>query len=273
MFRKKNVKEAEQVEQEILTMVNEGHEQGAIEASEATMINNIFEFVDKEAGDIATNRSNVVAIDSKTNLIDAMNFMLNSSFSRYPVYDENLDNITGVLYLKDTCRIHARDEALNDSISQVKGLVRKAIFIPETMNINALFKFMQSKKTQLAIVIDEYGQTSGIVTMEDILEEIVGNILDEYDIEEKHIKRTGKDDYLIDGSTALSDIEDRLKIKFDVEDFETLNGFMISKMDRLPGANEVFETNVCGYTFSIVSVENRMIRKVSVKKQIEKEED
>jgi len=262
-----------EIEDEIISMVNEGHEQGVLETSEAAMINNIIEFVDKEAGEIMTNRSNILAIDKNTGLHEALNYMLENNNSRYPVYEENLDHIIGILFLKDAMRFHSKDENLDKPVGDIKGLVRKAMFIPETMNINDLFKTMQSKKTQLAIVIDEYGQTSGLIAMEDILEEIVGNIMDEYDVEEKHIRKKGADSYIIDGFTALSDIERTLNIKFDVEDFETLNGFMISRLDRLPNKNEKFTTEVCGYDFSISEVENRMITKVSVKKIITKEEE
>lgn len=261
------------IEEEIISMVNEGHEQGVLEASEATMISNIFDFADKEAGDIMTNRSNIVAIDSNTGLLDALNFMLKNSNSRYPVYEDNIDHVIGILYLKDTMRFHAKDESLDKPICEIKNLIRKAMFIPETMNIDDLFKTMQSKKTQLAIVVDEYGQTVGIISMEDILEEIVGNIMDEYDVEEKHIRKKGKDGYIIDGFTPLTDIEKLLHIKFEVEDFETLNGFLISRLDRLPKADEQFKTEVGGYEFSIMEVENRIISKVSVEKIITKEEE
>lgn len=275
IFKKKDYKksEPEVIENEIISMVNEGHEKGALETSEAAMINNIFDFVDKEAGDIMTNRSNIISIDKNTNLLDALNFMLGQSFSRYPVYDENLDHIIGILYLKDTMRFHAKDEKLNSPICEIKNLIRKPMIIPETMNINDLFKAMQSRKTQMAIVIDEYGQTAGLVAMEDILEEIVGNIMDEYDVEEKHIQKKGKEKFIIDGSTPLSEIEDKLGIKFEVDEFETLNGFMISKLERLPKEDDKFMTEYAGYEFEIISVENRMVTKVSVKKISTKEED
>lgn len=255
-----------QNENEIISMVNEGHEQGVLETDEATMINNIFEFGDKDAGEIMINRSNILAIDKKMLFHEALNFMLSNRNSRYPVYDENLDNIVGILYLKDAMRFHAKDESLEAPICDIKGLIRKAMFIPETMNINDLFKTMQSKKTQMAIVIDEYGQTVGLISMEDILEEIVGNILDEYDEEEKHIRKVGKDSYIVDGFTPLSDIEKVIPVKFETEDFETLNGFMISKLDRLPEKSEKFSVALGDYSFSIIKVENRNISKVSVKK-------
>ena len=265
LFHKREDK-ANEVEQEIISMVNEGHENGEFKTSEATMINNIFEFVDKEASDICTNRSSVEGISKDTPLVEALNIMLNSSFSRYPVYEDNIDHIIGILYLKDAARFHAKDESLNLPIKDIKGLIRKAMFIPETMNIDDLFKTMQSKKNQIAIVIDEYGQTRGVVSMEDILEEIVGNIMDEYDVEEKHIKKTGPEEYLIDGQTSLEEIENKLNISFEIKDFETLNGFMISKLDRLPKDNEDFETFVSDYSFKIEAVNNRMVSKVIVKK-------
>lgn len=274
LFSKKEDK-ADAVEQEILSIVNEGHESGVIESDEALMINNIFEFVDKEASDICTKRNDVDAISSDTLLSESLTHMLNSSFSRYPVYDDNIDHIVGILYLKDACRVHARDEEADGKISQINGLIRKAMFIPETMNINDLFKTMQTEKTQLAVVIDEYGQTTGIVTMEDILEEIVGNILDEYDVELNRIKKKrGKtEEYVIDGFTTIEEIENNLGIKIDEGEYETLNGFMISRLDRLPEKNEKFVTECDGYSFEILSVENRMVKKVSVRKIKEKEEE
>ena len=258
---------------EIISMVNEGHEQGLLETSEATMINNIFDFVDKEAGDIMTNRKDIVSIDKEESLSSAVSFMLLNSNSRYPVTNENLDHIIGILFLKDAMRFLSKDESLGEKpIIEIKGLIRKAMFIPETMNINDLFKSMQSSKTQLAIVVDEYGQTSGLIAMEDILEEIVGNIMDEYDVEEKHIKKKGEGEYIVDGFTPLHELEESLKLSFDTDSFETLNGFMISRLDRLPEKDEEFSTEVGDYEFSILSVENRMITKVSVKK-IKKEEE
>ena len=274
-FKKSDDDKTEAVEQEILSMVNEGHENGALESSEATMISNIFQFVDKEASDICTKRNDIDARSYDSGMLESLNHMLNSSFSRYPVYEDNIDHIVGILYLKDTCRIHAKDEHFDAKLSEIDNLVRKAMFIPETMNINDLFKTMQSKKNQLAVVVDEYGQTTGIVTMEDILEEIVGNIMDEYDVEQKRIrKRKGKaEEYIIDGSTSLEEIEEDLNIKIDKGEYETLNGFMISRLDRLPEKNEKFVTECDGCTFEILSVENRMVKKVIVRKNNKKEEE
>lgn len=253
-------------EENILSMVNESHEQGYIEASEAEMISNIFEFGDKQAQDIMTDRSNITAIEAEMTLNDAMNFMLNESNSRFPVYKENLDHIIGIIYLKDAFRI-ARNRALLDKpIEEVEGLLRTAHFIPETRNVDDLFKAMRATKLQMVIVIDEYGQTSGLVALEDILEEIVGNIMDEYDEDEGHIEEKGKNKFIIDGMTPLEEIEERFGISFGEVPVETINGYLISKMERIPSDKDRFSINVDGYNFKVIEVENKMVKRVVVAK-------
>lgn len=253
-------------EEEIISMVNEGHELGVIQASEAEMITNIFEYGDKEAQDIMTHRGNIVAVEDTMTLNEAIQFMLKERNSRYPVYHENIDHIIGILHLKDALRIQAKSGNGEVPVNKITGLLRKAAFIPETRNIDVLFKKMQSLKLQMVIVVDEYGQTMGLVAMEDILEEIVGNILDEYDEEEHLIKETGTDEYIMEGKTSLEDLEDRLGISFEDSEFETLNGFLISKLDRIPNEDEQFDMDYQGYNFHILSVKNRMIHTVLVTK-------
>lgn len=268
LFGLKNTDEQTDVtEEEIISMVNEGHELGVLEAGEVEMITNIFEFGDKEASDIMTHRNNIMAIDSAMPFMDALNFMLRESNSRYPVYEENLDHIIGVLYLKDAMRIHTSDESLNQPVGTVEGLVREAVYVPETKKIDDLFRSMQSEKNQMVIVMDEYGQTSGLVTMEDILEEIVGNIMDEYDPEENHIEEKGENEYVIEGMMKLKDLEERFGISFGETEFETLNGYIISKLDRIPDEDdETSEIEVDGYRFQIVKVEKNVIQSVLVTK-------
>ncbi len=260
------IDENDVTEEEIIHMVNEGHEQGVIQASEAEMISNIFEYGDKEAQDIMTHRKNIIAIDGDTVLKDAIDFMLAGTNSRYPVYEENLDHIIGILYLKDAMRFHKSEDKLCTPIKDLEGLLRAPQFVPQTKNIDALFQEMQQKKLQMAIVIDEYGQTDGLVAMEDILEEIVGNILDEYDEDKDYIEEKGKDEYLMEGTTPLEELEERLGISFNTGEFETLNGFLISRMDKIPEPDEKFDIDVEGYNFKIVNVENKMITSVLVTK-------
>ncbi|MDE7224415.1 MAG: hemolysin family protein, partial [Acetatifactor sp.] len=229
LFGVRNVgDEADVTEEEIINMVNEGHEQGIIQTSEAEMISNIFEFGDKESHDIMTHRNNIVALDGSMPLKDALDFLAAGKNSRYPVYEENMDHIVGILYLKDAMRYHHTEDKLYCSIGQLTDLLREPVYIPQTRNIDELFRQMQSDKLQMVIVVDEYGQTAGLVTMEDILEEIVGNILDEYDEDEDFIEEKGNDEYVIEGKTPLEDLEERVHISFHEEDFETLNGLMIA---------------------------------------------
>ncbi len=259
-------------EREIIDMVNEGHEQGAIEANEAELIHNIFEYGDKEVQDIMTNRSNIIAIDAETTLEEALQFMLDESYSRYPVYQETLDHIIGVLYLKDTMRFYNANTSRKQPVSQVEGLLRKAEYTPLTRNIDDLFETMQVKKLQMAVVVDEYGQTAGLVTMEDILEEIVGKIQDEYDEDEEFIEETSNDAYVMEGMTPLQDIEEQLGITFDDTEYETLNGFMIGLMNHIPEEDEDFESEYKGYSFKVLSIENMRVQSVLVQKLTEKTE-
>lgn len=263
-------------EEEIISMVNEGHEQGVLQAAEAEMITNIFEFGDKEAQDIMTHRNSIAAVDGAVPFREAVSFMLNESNSRFPVYEENIDHIVGILHLRDAMKLYASNDKLDVPLKDIEGLLREPVFIPETKNIDALFQMMQSSKTQMVIVVDEYGQTSGLLAMEDILEEIVGNIMDEYDEDEEHIEATeNADEYIIEGKTPLEELEEEFCISFDEEEFETLNGFMISRLDRIPEENEEFDIDVDGYNFRILSVENKMIQSVLVTrlKQEENEEN
>lgn len=253
-------------EEEIMSMVNEGHEKGVLEASEAEMITNIFEFDDKEASDIMTHRKNIVALDSSMKLEEAVRFILEEgNNSRYPVYEKDIDDIIGILHMKDALICLDRRQSDGKEIGKIEGLLREAHFIPETRNINSLFKEMQSQKIHMEIVVDEYGQTSGIVTMEDILEEIVGNIMDEYDVDETFITAAEDGSFLLSGMTPLEDVAEALEIEFEEEDYDTydtLNGFLISKLDRIPRENEDSEILHEGYRFKILKVENKMIHTV-----------
>lgn len=261
IFRKKD----DNVTDEIKNIVQEGHQQGELLDSEAEMITNIIEFGDKEAHDIMTHRKNIVAIDADTTIKDCFEFVLGENYSRFPVYEGDIDHIIGVMHLRDLLKIYADSYKRNHTIYELKGeMLFDPHFIPETRNINALFKSMQSEKVHMAVVVDEYGQTTGIVTMEDILEEIVGNIMDEYDVEEQYIVRDSDGSYIMDGYTQLDDIEDMLNISFADEDSDTLSGFIISRMEHLPEDNEQFEVWYSGYRFSVLEVDNKRVKKVRV---------
>ncbi|MBO7375192.1 MAG: HlyC/CorC family transporter [Lachnospiraceae bacterium] len=232
------------------------------------MINNIFELNDKEAKDIMTNRKNIVAIDANTPLPDAIKMMLEGSNSRYPVYIDNLDHIIGILHLKDALRYQDANKQRNGAIKRYPKLLREARFVLETRKIDDLFKKMKDDKLQMVIVIDEYGQTSGLVAMEDILEEIVGNILDEYDEEETFVEVKDGKSYEIDGLTPLEDLESLLKIKLECEDndIETINGYILNKLGYIPAEGEECEIEAEGYIFKVLSVEKHIIKSVLVTK-------
>lgn len=258
----------EQVEEEIMSMVTEGHEQGVILEDEAEMINNIFEFGDKEARDVMSPRQKIEGIDAELSLEEAMNIMLESGFSRYPLYQEDLDNIVGVLHLKDAMRYYMRDKDV-----PLTEIAREPFFVHPTQNIQKLLKDMQTKKIHMAIVVDEYGQTEGIVAMEDILEEIVGNILDEYDEEEHDIIRLGQQDsFLMRGMARLEEISELLDIEFPDEDIDTLNGFLLYELGRLPLPDEEINIVYQGYTFHPIDIHDKMIVQVKVSKNREESE-
>ena len=265
-IKKNNISEDEVIEEEIISMVKEGHEQGVLMDSEAEMIHNIFEYADKEAKDIMTHRKNIVAIDADMSFYDMVAYVDDTGKSRFPVYEGDIDNIIGVLLIKDAFLFCQRNEIFRTSIKDIPGLVREVDFITETIKINNLFKKMQSEKSQICIVIDEYGQTSGLVAMEDILEEIVGEIEDEHDEEEQIYLEEADGSYTFDGLTELSDVLEVVTLPIDEDEFETLNGYIISLLEKVPNDDEYEIIEKHGYQFEIQKVENRIIREVRITK-------
>ncbi len=265
-------KELEDVtEEEIISMVNEGHEQGVFLASEAEMIQNIFEFSDKEAKDIMTHRKHIIAIDGNTSFLKVLSFVTENNYSRYPVYLDDIDNIIGILHIKEMLKLCREESIYEQPVKNVKNLIRSAKFIPETRNINNLFKNMQSEKNHLMIVVDEYGQTAGIVAMEDIVEEIVGNIEDEHDEEKLLIERFVDGSFIMDGMTPAEDALEALEVdESEKKDFETLNGLLIALIHRIPSKDEHIIAEAFGYQFEVLEVENKRIKKVKVTKIKEK---
>ena len=253
-------------EEEIISMVREGHEQGTILASEAELIHNVFEFDDKEVKDIMTHRKNIVSLDGSMSFIDAIEFIIDTGKSRFPVYENDVDSIIGVLHIKDAFTFFEKNEVYRSSIKDIDGLIRPVDFIPETVNINDLFKKMQSKKSHLAMVVDEYGQISGLIAMEDILEELVGNIEDEHDEEENYIRKNDDETFIMDGMTEFSDVKEALSLPVHDDAYETLNGFIISLSDKIPEEGDKTVISAYGYRFSVMSVEDKVIKQVMIKK-------
>lgn len=259
-------------EDEIISIVNEGFEQGVLEDNEVEMISNIIELDDKEVRDVMTNRRKVVSISAQLSLSEALKFMLKERYSRFPLYEEDRDNIVGVLHFKDVTQHFIAGE---DKKVTLKEIARDPYFVPDTQSVDTLFEDMQLKKIHMAIAVDEYGQMAGVVALEDILEEIVGNILDEYDEDERLILKQSNNRYIMRGMAPLDEVEDELGIDMEREDYDidTLNGFLISFIGHLPADDEKPVIRFGGYRFHVLDAKNNMIRTVRVVKEQETTEE
>ncbi|MBQ6105635.1 MAG: HlyC/CorC family transporter [Lachnospiraceae bacterium] len=253
----------EETDEEILSIVNDYKDQGALEEGEVEMISNIMEFADTQAKDIMTHRSKMDAISKDTSMEKALHHMLHCNYTRYPLYDTTNDNIIGILYLKDVMLAYMEGDR-NTPLSEI---ARAPFCVPETLPLDTLFDEMQRKKIHMAVVIDEYGQTSGIVCMEDILEEIVGDIQDEYDKEEVVAKKKG-DALFVKGSMPLEELMEKLPeldvAEHDRDNFETLNGLLTSLLDHIPADNEKAVIPYGGYVFDILSCKHKMVYQVKI---------
>lgn len=255
-------------EEEIISIVNEGFEQGVLEDNEVEMISNIIELDDKEVRDVMTNRRKVVSVSTELSIGEALRFMLGERYSRFPLYEGERDNVVGVLHFKDVAQHYIAGE---DGAVTLKEIAREAYFVPDTQSVDTLFEDMQLKKIHMAIAVDEYGQMAGVVALEDILEEIVGNILDEYDEDERMILKQGTSRYVMRGMAPLDEVEDALGIDLKQEeyDFDTLNGFLITQLGRLPSDDEKPVVHYEGYRFHVLDAKNNMVRTVRVVKEQE----
>ena len=231
-------------EEEIKMMIDEGEEKGTIQQEEKEMIHNIFEFNDITVSEVMTHRTDVYAIEIDSEINDIIKELDDYKYSRIPVYEETIDNIKGVLFVKDLLKYLHGKKAI-----KIKNIMREAYFVSENKPINELFKNLQKNKMQMAIVVDEYGGTAGIVTMEDLLEEIVGNIFDEYDDFENDYTKIDDNTFLINGSVSINDLKKILKIDLPEGDYETLSGYLIDLLGRLPKDNEtpIIETKQVNY--------------------------
>ena len=228
---------------------------------EVEMITNIFEFSEKEVRDVMTPRSDVVGIDKHTTMDETIKIMLENNYSRYPVFDDDLDNIVGILYFKDFVKAYLKDK--NQTIEQI---MVEPLFVHPTKNISELFKRMQKEKIHMVIVVDEYGQTEGIIAMEDILEEIVGEISDEYDEDEKQYIRLADGSYIFEAKIQLTDFfratdTDPADFEKITEEVETLAGLLLEIKGDFPRRREVIEYK--NYRFQILEMDNRRILKVN----------
>nr|WP_317379852.1 hemolysin family protein [uncultured Faecalimonas sp.] len=256
----------EEVRETVEHVLEECGSQNYLEGNEVRMIKNVLRYSEKNARDIMTHRKDIVAVDGSETLEHALQFMLDERFTRFPVYEEDIDDIIGTIHLRDAMKYYLNKELRPVKVRELKDCLREVSFIPETKGLSRLFKQMNTEKNHLFIVLDEYGQTAGIVAMEDIIEEIVGNIFDEYDEEETLYARQENGTYLVKGKITLEELEELLEIEIEDEENETLNGFLISKLERIPSENETCEVEYDSYCFRILCVDNNMIESVEVEK-------
>ena len=225
-------------EHELRTLVNVGEKDGVIENEEKQMIYNVFDFGDSTAKDVMIPRIDMTFIDINFSYDELMAVFSEDMHTRFPVYEDNTDNVIGIINMKDLLLYDSKKSEF-----QIKDILREAYFTYEYKSISELLVEMRQASFNIAIVLDEYGETSGLITLEDILEEIVGEIHDEYDEnEEENIKAVGKHEYIIEGSTNLDDLNDSLDLNLESEDYDSLGGFIIEKLDRLPKAGDSVST-------------------------------
>lgn len=249
-------------EEELRTMVNFGQQEGVLETAEKEMIHNIFEFGDTFVRDVMVPRADAVCVEAKITYAELADVFKEEQFSRIPVYEDSIDNIIGIIYVKDLFDL----DAARKKDFRVADYVREAYFVPELKRIDSLFKEMQESKTHMAVVLDEYGGTAGIVTIEDLVEEIVGDIADEYDEEllpavEKIDERT----YILDAGLRIEEVNELLAVDLPNHDIETIGGFVLSRLERIPEANDVVEWN--GFKITILSMEGRRITRIKVTRE------
>jgi len=259
------VEDDEFSEDEIISMLEAGQESGALKEEGKKMINAIFDFDDKLAYEIMTPRTDVFTIDVNDPPSEYLDELMELRYSRIPVYDDDLDNIIGILHIKDYLKV-ARTNEHNYEEVDIRSLLRKPYFVPETKNIDSLLYDLQRTKTSIAILIDEYGGFSGIVTTEDIIEEIVGDIEDEYDEEEAEIEKIDENTYIVSGFVYLDDLEEEIGVELESENSETIGGFLIDILGEIPDEDEAEQRIIEheNYVFKILSVKERRIEKVEV---------
>ena len=254
-------------EEEIKMMVDQGQEKGTIKEEEKELINNVFEFNDITVSEIMTHRKDIFAVDINISIDELIEELSKEEYrySRIPVYDETIDEIKGILYVKDVLK------NINRKSFKVKNVVKEAYFVSQNRLINEVFKELQKNKKQMAIILDEYGGTAGMVTMEDILEELVGDIYDEYDKEELEYEKIDENTYILSGSMPIYDVNKLLDAKIPDGDYDTISGFLQEKLGRIPEDEETPIIDTDEVTYKIEESEDKRILKVKACKNNKEE--
>ncbi|GAA0121882.1 MAG: HlyC/CorC family transporter [Clostridium argentinense] len=247
--------------EEIKSLVEVGQENGVINETEKEMINSIFDFDDKLAEEIMTPRTEVYLININTPLSEILDELMEERYSRIPVYEEDIDNIIGILYMKDFF-IEARKYGFENV--DIRSILQQPYFVPETKNIDELFKELQSSRKHMAVLIDEYGGFSGIVSIEDIIEEVMGNIEDEYDKAEPAIEKIDNNTFIIDGMLSLDDFSDYFNIDIENDNYDTVSGFIVDLLGRIPETTEEENIEYENLVFKLEQIKEKRIDKIKV---------
>ncbi|MBO5360000.1 MAG: HlyC/CorC family transporter [Clostridia bacterium] len=256
-----NAEPEEVTEEEIRMMVDVGGEKGVIEDTQKEMINNIFEFDDIDAGDIMTHRTDVSAVEINDPIQDVVEIAEKEGYSRIPVYEESLDNIIGIVYIKDLIGYIGSSMPKQESL---RNIMREPYFVPESMKCGVLFQELTARRVQMAVVVDEYGGTAGIVTLEDLVESIVGNIQDEYDNEEEEFSVIDETTFTVDGTTSIDEVNEHVGVNLPEDEYDTIGGFVISLLGYLPQDGEMNEVDYENLHFTILNLEDKRIGKLKV---------
>ena len=246
-------------EEEILQMVGEGEEKGVIEETERDMITNILDFKDTTAGETMTHRTDIVAVEDTATIAEVVEASVENGCSRIPVYHEDIDTVVGLCYIKDLLPYVGRE--VPDFI-KITDLIRPAYFVPETKKCSQLFTEMTERKVQIAIVLDEYGGTAGLITLEDLVEDIVGNIQDEYDHEEEEIHRMSETEFTVDGTASIDEVADMTDTSLPEGDYDTIAGLVTEHLGRLPKNGEHPQVKVGNLTITVLEMEEQRIARL-----------
>lgn len=257
-----NADEEEVTEEEIRMMVDVGEEKGTIQENEKEMINNIFDFDNKTVMDIMTHRTDIVALPVDASLDEVISLFNEEKYTRIPVYEESIDNIVGILHVKDLIKYIGVGSDTADF--DLRKIIRKPYNVPWSKKADELFSELQKNKVHMAIIIDEYGGTAGIVTVEDLVEEIVGNIFDEYDEEEKDFEKLDESTYIFSGTAGLDVLNEWADAQLPEDEYDTLSGFIISQLGRIPEYDEKPEIEFNGLLFRVEEVSEKRIEKIKV---------
>jgi len=255
-------------EEDIRDLVDVSEEKGAIEEDEKEMINNVFEFNDKVVSEVMKHRTEVFAMDINSDINELLAELDKNKYSRVPIFEDTIDNIKGLLYVKDLFKYVRSDKKI-----RIKEILRKAYFVSENKPINEVFKELQIRKVQLAIVVDEYGGTAGIITMEDIIEELVGNIFDEYDEEEIEYEVIDENTFRVNGNMTIFDFEKLIKVQIPEGDYDTISGYLIEQLGRIPNDKEKPLIETENVTYKIEKYKDQRIWLVKVCKNSPKVEE